>query len=96
VDLGGEIDTLKTLQTGLAQASTGLGFVLEDRPFAPHLTLARARQPRGDQGLAECVEPLQHRKLGEWEAREAVLFESRPGPQGMSHVALDRFLFRRG
>jgi 2'-5' RNA ligase len=45
----------QTLDAGCAKA----GFACEQRPFHPHLTIARLRQPRGSRHLAEL-----HKELG--------------------------------
>ena len=44
VGIGGEIDRLLRLQQNIDSALAPLGFAKEERPFTPHLTLARMRQ----------------------------------------------------
>jgi 2'-5' RNA ligase len=44
VGIGGEVDTLSRLQQNIDSALAALGFAKEERPFVPHLTLARVRQ----------------------------------------------------
>ena len=44
VGIGGEIDTLLRLQQNIDSELARLGFAKEERPFKPHLTLARVRQ----------------------------------------------------
>ncbi|OBZ09102.1 2'-5' RNA ligase [Bacillus sp. FJAT-27264] len=44
--LGGELEKLHALQSAVTSATLPLGFVAEDRPYTPHLTLAR--KYRGD------------------------------------------------
>ena len=44
VGIGGEIDRLSSLQQDIDSLLVPLGFAREERPFAPHLTLARIRQ----------------------------------------------------
>ena len=44
--------TLSELHTRLEVESANAGFAKEDRPFHPHLTLARLRQPRHTRTLA--------------------------------------------
>ena len=44
VGIGGEIDKLSRLQRNIDSALAALGFAREERPFVPHLTLARIRQ----------------------------------------------------
>jgi len=61
---------LANLQAQLARELRGQGLRLEDRPFAPHLTLARhigATQPR------QAIDPI------DWRVREVVLVKSQAG-----------------
>jgi len=44
VGIAGEMDKLSRLQQNIDSALAGLGFAREERPFVPHLTLARLRQ----------------------------------------------------
>ncbi len=44
VGIGGEMDKLSRLQQNIDSALADLGFAREERPFVPHLTLARIRQ----------------------------------------------------
>jgi 2'-5' RNA ligase len=44
VGVGGEIDKLSRLQQNIDSALAVLGFAKEERPFVPHLTLARIKE----------------------------------------------------
>jgi len=44
VGIGGEVDKLSRLQQTIDAGLAALGFAKEERPFVPHLTLARIRQ----------------------------------------------------
>jgi len=44
VGVGGELDKLSTLQQNIDSAFAALGFTREQRPFVPHLTVARVRE----------------------------------------------------
>jgi 2'-5' RNA ligase len=44
VGIGGEVDKLSGLQQNIDSALAALGFAKEERPFMPHLTLARIRE----------------------------------------------------
>jgi 2'-5' RNA ligase len=44
VGVGGEMDKLSRLQQNIDSALAVLGFAREERPFVPHLTLARIRE----------------------------------------------------
>ena len=56
VGVGGEVDKLSKLQQNIDSVLTVLGFAREERPFTPHLTLARIR---------EGTSPPQRRSFGE-------------------------------
>jgi 2'-5' RNA ligase len=53
VSTGGE--EMMALHTGLETALAARGIPRESRPFHPHVTLARARDPRGAGGLASVL-----------------------------------------
>ncbi|QRK09926.1 RNA 2',3'-cyclic phosphodiesterase [Archangium violaceum] len=77
--VGGDTKALGALQADVAGALKPLGFEPEHREYAAHLTLARAKVPRGDRELAECVRALQDAKWGEARVDRLVLFESLGG-----------------
>jgi 2'-5' RNA ligase len=56
VGINGELDKLSKLQQNIDSALAALGFAKEDRPFVPHLTLARIR---------EGASPPERRSFGE-------------------------------
>jgi 2'-5' RNA ligase len=56
VGVGGEVDKLSTLQQNIDSALAAVGFAKEERPFVPHLTLARIR---------EGASPPERRSFGE-------------------------------
>ena len=56
VGVGGEVDNLSRLQQSIDCALAALGFAAEERPFVPHLTLARIR---------EGASPSERRSFGE-------------------------------
>jgi 2'-5' RNA ligase len=56
VGVGGELDKLSRLQQNIDSALAALGFAKEERPFVPHLTLARIR---------EGASPPERRSFGE-------------------------------
>jgi len=56
VGIGGEVDKLSKLQQNIDSALAVLGFAKEERPFVPHLTLARIRPG---------ASPLERRRFGE-------------------------------
>jgi 2'-5' RNA ligase len=82
VGVGGEVERLAALQGELAKELRARGFSLEERAFKAHLTLARARAPRGDRQLAACVEALQSFDGGSGPVERLELFHSTLTPQG--------------
>jgi 2'-5' RNA ligase len=77
--VGGDTRALGALQADVAAAVKPLGFEPEHREYTAHLTLARARVPRGDRELAECARALKDAKWGEARVDRLVLFESLGG-----------------
>jgi len=89
--LTGDVAPLAALAAALGTRLAPLGFPPESRPFSPHLTLGRARDPRGAPGLASA---LAHAGDGAppapWRVAEIVLFRSPLGPGGARHEPLLR------
>jgi len=67
------------------------GFAREDRPFSPHLTLARFQVPRPQPALESAVAARATASLGKFEASEFFLFESKLSPQGAQYRKVMRF-----
>lgn len=75
--VGGDLEALHDLQGRLAGCLRDEGFELDPKPYRPHVTLARSREPRAlPAGLDRS------RQYGAWRADELLLMESRPGPDG--------------
>jgi len=66
----------------------------EDRPYAPHLTLARVKEAVG-LSRAMLFDGLASRQLGKVHVDAITLFESRLSPKGATHVPLQRTALRR-
>ena len=73
---------LARLAAALEREARAAGLAAERRPFAPHVTLARARRP----APAPTVSPEAERPLGSFVAREVVLFRSVTAPAGARYV----------
>lgn len=69
------------------KAACALGLAPEDR-FTPHVTLARARDPRGDPSLAQAREALAGLFAGPLTVRSLALFESHLGRAGPRYEIL--------
>ena len=91
VTLGGEVAALQALVGDARQAASPLVPLESDRPFRPHLTVARARSAHGDLLLGRCRTALGHALEGEFVLREASLFHSETRASGAVHTALERW-----
>lgn len=86
----GDTGALEAVQGDVEAALEPLGFPREDRPFKAHVTLARAREAGGDQGLAACAEDLAARDFGEARIEEVILFRSDLSPAGPRYTPVVR------
>lgn len=94
--IGGDIPELCALQSDLARRlEAAIGYTPEHRAYSPHLTLARAGDPRGDAHLAHCSDKLSGESFGETTIREVVLYRSETSAQGATYTALLRVPLRR-
>jgi 2'-5' RNA ligase len=81
---------LQQLADRVRQAVAACGIVLEDRPFAPHITLARLRESAPAAVTAFLQQPVTGR-FPELFVTEFVLIQSRLSQQGAVHQVLQRF-----
>ncbi len=88
--LSGEVDALAGLAGDLGGRLAPLGFAPEARPFAAHLTLGRARDPRGAPGLGGALAAAAQDEGMAWRATELVLFESHLSPKGPTYDPVRR------
>jgi 2'-5' RNA ligase len=66
-------------------AECGIG--LERRPFRPHLTLARWREPDAD-GARALLASATHKTVAEQDVERVTLYESRLSSSGAAHTAI--------
>lgn len=78
VGLGGELDTLNTLQSQIENAVQVMGWQREKRPFRPHLTLGRVKNPN----LAHHLSWTQQLEKKEFLVSAVYLIESQLQRQG--------------
>ncbi|BCU80700.1 hypothetical protein JIR001_04830 [Polycladomyces abyssicola] len=73
----GEVPALNTLQQEVVQALTPLGFQREDRPFRPHITLARQykRHDFDTKSVSEVITQTAEREM-EWTVKDLVLYRT--------------------
>jgi 2'-5' RNA ligase len=88
VGVEGDTAALHQLHGWTEAALQPLGYQPEHRDYRPHLTLARARDPRGDPTLARCAGALANRVLGAARIDRLILFRSQPGPGGSKYTPL--------
>jgi len=88
VGVEGDTARLHQLHAWTGAALRPWGYEPEDRDYRPHLTLARARDPRGNPKLACCAGMLAGRALGAARVDRLILFRSQPGPGGSTYTPL--------
>ena len=88
-------EMLASLQKTLEEKMAELSFPPEDRPFSPHLTLGRARSPRGRGDLARAIEKHRETEVGTFQVREVFLFRSELRPSGAVYTKLGEFPLRK-
>lgn len=88
--LRGEIEVLGRLVAELGRRLAPLGFPPEERTFAPHVTLGRARDARGVPGFAKALTSAAAAEPLPWRVSELVLFESQLSPRGPKYEAIVR------
>lgn len=97
--LGAGREALVALASALAGELEARGFpaVAGEKPFAPHLTLARARDPRGSRDAARAVAALTPSTgvFGIQRVDALVLFRSDLGSGPPVHTPLGRFALAR-
>jgi RNA 2',3'-cyclic 3'-phosphodiesterase len=70
-----------------------LGIPREEKPFAPHLTIARFKENRIPPALSTEIEKWKDRGFGTFSAREIHLIESRLKSSGAQYTTLRSFPF---
>ena len=91
VGIGGDVDRLKELQRGIDAELASLGFAGEERPFVPHLTLARVRQgtsPSERRSLGELLQSAVFEGTYATTVRTVVLMRSQLTPAGAIYSRL--------
>lgn len=84
---------LPSLAAEIDQAMHKLGVPLEDRPFTPHLTLARFQPPGLPPKLAAAAKESASRDFGSLVAHEFHLIESKLKPAGAEYTTVQSFPF---
>jgi 2'-5' RNA ligase len=84
---------LKTLAADIEQGVHKLGFTLEERPYTPHLTLARISLPIIPPKLLRAIGEKSSQTFGSLSTREFHLIESKLKPTGAEYTTLQTIHF---
>jgi len=84
---------LKTLAADIDGATEKLGIPREQRPFSPHLTLARFDPPRLPETLRAAIQENTGREFGSLRASQFHLIESKLKPSGAEYTTVESFPF---
>jgi 2'-5' RNA ligase len=91
---GLESEGLIRLAKQIEDAATLLGFEHEERPWAPHLTIARIRDPRRVSSLLERLPAADQCEFGESRVGEIALYRSHLSSRGSTYERLATFPLR--
>jgi RNA 2',3'-cyclic 3'-phosphodiesterase len=84
---------LKTLAADIDGATEKLGIPREQRPFSPHLTLARFEPSRLPETLRSAIQENAGREFGSLRASQFHLIESKLKPSGAEYTTVESFPF---
>jgi len=84
---------LKALAAEIDQAAHRIGFPLEERPFAPHLTMARFQPPGIPPKFLQAIREKSEQVFGSLCTSEIHLIESKLKPTGAEYTTLQSFRF---
>lgn len=88
---GIESATLTALAKSTDEACSALGIAPDDRPFSPHLTLARIKEPVSLQPLRDAVAQVENVEFGRFSPSYFFLYRSQPGASGSIYSKLQEF-----
>jgi RNA 2',3'-cyclic 3'-phosphodiesterase len=86
---------LKTLAADIDGAMEKLGVPREQRPFSPHLTLARFERPGLSESLRKAIAANMERDFGSLRTNEFHLIQSKLNPAGAQYTTLASFPFAK-
>ena len=93
--IGGGADAISALEQQVSERLAVGGVEREDRPYRPHLTLARVRDASGLRS-GPLIEKLAGRRFGATLVDAITLFQSRTSPKGATYMPLQRTPLRAG
>ncbi len=86
---------LAALARATGEALAGLGVAPEERPFSPHLTLARIKEPVPLQTLRQVIASTPTADFGAFTADRFHLYSSHLDPAGSVYTKLSDYAFRK-
>ncbi len=89
--VGGETDKLARLESKLSKNIECLGFLADERPFTPHLTIGRVKSESARGELIRLVHNNRELKVGDALMDAVHLYESRLGPGGSVYTKVESF-----
>jgi len=92
---GIEAPGLEALAADTDRATASLGIAREDRPFSPHLTLARIKERLNLQPLREAIAGLPALEFGGFAAGSFFLYQSQLRPGGSVYTKRAEFPFAK-
>lgn len=84
-------ESLADLARSIDRALAAIGIPAEDRPFSPHLTLARVKDPVPLAGLRAAIDALESTEFGAFRAASFHLYRSQLAPGGSIYTKLAQF-----
>lgn len=82
-------DELKELSEKIEENLSHLGFPREKREFSAHLTIGRARSPRGKGKLVNKIEELANSDVGEFPVGKVLVMESQLSSKGPTYRIIE-------
>ncbi len=80
---------LAQLQQRVEQQLLPLGLIRDERPYRPHVTLARVKE--GGEALQDFLQRYRDFRLPPFEVQEFCLYVSHGGPSGVRYEVIERF-----
>lgn len=93
LELRGDLDVLRDLQARLSARLRSQGFQIEDRPFRPHITLARLKSMRGLAGVRDIVATYREADVGGATIDRIALLRSHLLPDGAEYELVEEAPF---
>ncbi len=85
------VESVSSLAKSIEDRCDSLGFVRENRPFHPHITLARSKVNPGTIRLADLAPPLTQKIFPAFPVNSVSLIQSTISPRGSIYETLERF-----